>query len=426
MRRRMLLTVLAADLGTLALAFVVASVMVFDSPIPWHAPLHGEDSIVQLMAAMVVGAIIGSYLSLRMWHRGVPRPAYGRAIMIIGTAVIVTMASIVITRGYWSRPYLFWTAVVWSMGALLVRVVLRRLPWTESVVIVTGDKDLVAALEDVEHLDILAVLDPQGPPPGEPVPGATLALDLRSVLSDDMAQFVASWSLAGAPTRALTSVYEEHTGRLPIMHINHGWELTAPVERNDYEPFKRVADVVAVGITAPLWLALGAIIWMAVRLDSAGAALYRQTRVGRGGKEFTLYKFRTMRHDAEVDGPQMAALDDPRFTRMGRLLRRFRLDEMPQLWNVLRGDLSLVGPRPERPYFVAQFERKIPFYSYRLLVRPGVTGWAQVNYGYADDVADTIEKLTYDLYYLKHMSFWLDLQIMGRSVWTVLSGFGAR
>jgi lipopolysaccharide/colanic/teichoic acid biosynthesis glycosyltransferase len=108
------------------------------------------------------------------------------------------------------------------------------------------------------------------------------------------------------------------------------------------------------------------------------------------------------------------------------VLRKVRLDELPQLWNVLKGDLSLVGPRPEQPEFVAQFARSIPFYEHRHLIRPGLTGWAQVNYGYADDEADTIEKLTFDLYYVKHMSPWLDLNILGRSIWTVLSGFGAQ
>ena len=130
--------------------------------------------------------------------------------------------------------------------------------------------------------------------------------------------------------------------------------------------------------------------------------------------------------DAEKNGPQFAAHGDDRLTRVGRWLRRFRIDELPQLWNVLKGDLSLVGPRPERPEFTDQFERSIPFYAYRHLIRPGVTGWAQVWYGYADDQADTIDKLTYDLFYLKHMSPWLDLQILGRSIWTMLSGFGAR
>jgi lipopolysaccharide/colanic/teichoic acid biosynthesis glycosyltransferase len=211
-----------------------------------------------------------------------------------------------------------------------------------------------------------------------------------------------------------------------MVHLAEGWELTAPVSRNEYAPFKRALDIVTVTATLPLWLLLSGVIWLAVRIESRGPAIYRQRRVGLHGETFTLYKFRTMALDAEKDGPQFTKPGDDRLTRVGRYLRPSRLDEVPQMWNVLRGHLSLVGPRPERPEFTDGFERTIPFYAYRHLIRPGVTGWAQVSYGYADDDADTIDKLTYDLYYLKHMSPWLDLQVLGQSVWTVLSGFGAR
>jgi lipopolysaccharide/colanic/teichoic acid biosynthesis glycosyltransferase len=222
-------------------------------------------------------------------------------------------------------------------------------------------------------------------------------------------------------------VYEEHTGRLPIVHLAEGWEVATPVaSRADYTVVKRILDTILVVITSPLWILLAAVIALAVRIDSPGPIIYKQNRVGRGGSQFTLYKFRTMDVDAEQHGPRFAAESDERLTRVGKALRRFRVDEVPQLWNVFKGDLSLVGPRPERPIFVEEFSDTIPFYAYRHLVRPGVTGWAQVNYGYADDLADTVEKLTYDLYYLKHMSPWLDLNILGRSMWTVLSGFGAQ
>jgi lipopolysaccharide/colanic/teichoic acid biosynthesis glycosyltransferase len=147
--------------------------------------------------------------------------------------------------------------------------------------------------------------------------------------------------------------------------------------------------------------------------------------VGLDGRSFTLYKFRTMRSDWGT-GPRFADAGDDRLTRVGKVLRRFRVDELPQLWNVLRGDLSLVGPRPEQRPFVEQFSQTIPFYGHRHLVRPGITGWSQVNFGYADSEADTVEKLSFDLYYVKHLSPWLDLEVLGRSVWTVLSGFGAR
>jgi exopolysaccharide biosynthesis polyprenyl glycosylphosphotransferase len=294
------------------------------------------------------------------------------------------------------------------------------------VLIVSDDKRLVADLEAAAHLDIIDLVDPAGGAPEEQSEDATLVLDLRTSLSDEMAQFVASWSLAGAPVRSLASLYEEHLGRLPMVHIPHGWELATPVGKNAYEPIKRLLDLVLVVVTLPISMVLAGLIWVAIRLDSPGPALFAQTRIGRYHKPFTLYKFRTMVDDAEADGPRFAAPHDPRLTRVGRVLRRFRVDEIPQLWCVLKGDLSLIGPRPERPFFAEHFEQEIPFFSYRTLVRPGVTGWAQVNYGYADDVADTVEKLTFDLYYVKHMSLWLDLQILGKSVRTVLTGFGAQ
>ena len=148
--------------------------------------------------------------------------------------------------------------------------------------------------------------------------------------------------------------------------------------------------------------------------------------MGKGGKPFIQYKFRSMWHDPGRNGASFTSRDDERVVPAARILRRFRLDELPQLWNVMKGDLSLVGPRPEQVEFVDRFNRTIPFYSQRHLIRPGITGWAQVNYGYADGEADTIQKLAYDLFYVKHMSPWLDLEILGRSFWTVLSGFGAR
>ncbi len=223
------------------------------------------------------------------------------------------------------------------------------------------------------------------------------------------------------------NVYEEHTGRLAIVHLAEGWELRTPVQRSSgYALVKRVVDALLVLLTLPLTVVIAAVVALAVKLDSKGPVIFRQRRVGRGGELFTAYKFRTMRVDAEREGPQLARPDDPRLTRVGKYLRKIRADELPQLWNVLKGDLSLVGPRPEQPAFVEQFSANIPFYDHRHLVRPGVTGWAQVNYGYADDEADTIEKLTFDLYYVKHMSPWLDLNVLGKSVWTVLSGFGAQ
>jgi lipopolysaccharide/colanic/teichoic acid biosynthesis glycosyltransferase len=426
MGRRFLLSVLLSDLAALGVAVAIGSLLVFDTPFPGEAAIGTTGaSIWPLVGLLTGGALVGSWASIRMWARGVPRPSYGRAVSIVAAATVLTALGIVVSRVAFSRPFLATTVGVWLLGALAHRAIRRRRPWTEILLLVTGEKGLTDDLRTAPHADVYSVLDPSGEPPSETFPpNVTLGLDLRPVMSDRMAQFVSSWNLAGYPIRPLSTVYEEHTGRLPMVHLAEGWELSAPVSRNEYAAFKWPVDVVLVVLTAPLWIALAALIALAVKLDSRGPAIYTQQRVGFDGNVFTLYKFRTMVEDAEADGPQFAGVLDERLTRAGRWLRRFRIDEIPQLWNVLKGDLSIVGPRPERPEFTEQYERSIPFYGYRGLTRPGVTGWAQVNYGYADDEADTIEKLTYDLYYVKHMSPWLDLQIMGRSLWTMLSGFG--
>ncbi|MDJ0663468.1 MAG: sugar transferase [Acidimicrobiia bacterium] len=426
MRRRFLFSVLASDLIALVVAVLLGSVITFGEPIPWLAT-RSDQNVWPMLGLLFGGALLGSYTSLRMWVQGAPRPSYGRALAIVSIAAAFTALGIAFGRpSYWSRAYLATTIGLWLVGAVVHRYLRRRRPWAEDLVIVTGEKGLVEDLRDAEHTNVLEVYDPAGEPPVEVDVNSTLIVDLRPVMSDRMAQFVSSWNLAGYPVRALSTVYEEYTGRLPMVHLAEGWELSAPVSRNEYAGFKRGIDTVLVLLTSPLWILLAASIWIAVRLDSKGPAIYRQDRMGRDGEQFTLYKFRTMVLDAEADGPQFATQNDARLTNMGRLLRRFRIDEIPQLLNVLKGDLSLVGPRPERPVFVDQFERSIPFYSYRHLVRPGVTGWAQVNFGYADNERETVEKLTYDLYYVKHMSPWLDLSILGRSMWTVMSGFGAK
>src|SRR5262249_14655830 len=170
-----------------------------------------------------------------------------------------------------------------------------------------------------------------------------------------------------------------------------------------------------------------ALVALAIKLGSPGPIMYHQRRVGKHGRIFVVHKFRTMRVDAEADtGPVWAAKDgDPRVTTVGRWLRRRRLDELPQLWNVLVGDMSLVGPRPERPEFVTALAQRIPFYGQRHIVRPGLTGWAQIRYTYAASIEDALQKLQYDLYYIKHLSIALDLFIILDTIKTVVSHKGA-
>ena len=227
----------------------------------------------------------------------------------------------------------------------------------------------------------------------------------------------------------LHALYERTLRRLPVrcMQSVQVQVSLAGAQRGDSmaSARKRVIDVAAGAVGCVLLLVLLPLLAAIVWLDVGRPVFFRQRRCGFAGRPFDLIKLRTMGNDAEAGGPCWSSADDPRASRLGRLLRRSRLDEMPQFWNVLRGDMSLVGPRPERPEFVDELVRRIPCYRERLLVRPGLTGWAQVNYGYGSTVDDAATKLEYDLYYVKHGSLRLDAVIAWRTVWTMLTMGGS-
>jgi sugar transferase (PEP-CTERM system associated) len=189
---------------------------------------------------------------------------------------------------------------------------------------------------------------------------------------------------------------------------------------------RRIVSTLTAAAGLLLFLPFFPIVALMVRLSSAGPIFFRQTRVGLGGRNFTVYKFRTMRQDAEVEGARWASKNDPRVTPIGMFMRKIRLDEVPQLWNVLRGDMGFVGPRPERPEFVPWLSEQIPYFDLRHMIRPGLTGWAQVRYGYGATLAESREKLEFDLYYIKHMSLGLDLLIMFETVKTILRRQGSQ
>jgi sugar transferase (PEP-CTERM system associated) len=226
-----------------------------------------------------------------------------------------------------------------------------------------------------------------------------------------------------------TSWLEKISGKIEIETLYPSWIIYADgFHLSDaLRLVKRVLHFTVGLVSSLLTLPLIPFIVLAVKLDSAGPIVYRQKRVGRGGKIFTCYKFRTMRPDAEADiGPTWADDDDPRITRVGKFLRMTRVDEIPQLWCVLKGDMAFVGPRPERPEFVDWLTHEIPYYSLRHLVRPGITGWAQIRYKYGNTVQDAKEKLQYDLFYIKNASIGLDILIMFQTIKILLLRRGAQ
>jgi exopolysaccharide biosynthesis polyprenyl glycosylphosphotransferase len=241
----------------------------------------------------------------------------------------------------------------------------------------------------------------------------------REVLDDPrMADLLADLSLSGVRVVRPHEFYERVMRRASLEDLDESWFLfDRPLRaRRTYAAIKRITDLVAGLLGSLLVCLIVPIIALLIRLDDGGPVFFRQERVGRGRRPFLIWKFRTMQVEAEADGPVWAAPDDARVTRVGRLLRRTRLDELPQFFNVLKGDMALVGPRPERPQFVRILERAVPFYQRRHLMRPGITGWATVRFGYGDTVTDKWRSHEYDLYYLKHRSPLLDLEILARTV----------
>jgi len=193
-----------------------------------------------------------------------------------------------------------------------------------------------------------------------------------------------------------------------------------------YLTTKRVIDLIAIALVLPLVMVIAVITAIAIKLESPGAVFFWQKRVGMNGKVFNMLKFRSMTSDSEKDGSQFAQSNDMRVTRIGKFIRKFRVDEIPQLWNVVRGEMSIIGPRPEQESFVNEFNKSIPNYSLRHMVMPGITGLAQTEQGYVADAEATITKLEYDLYYIKNMSLMTDLQITLKTIYTICTGFGAR
>lgn len=229
----------------------------------------------------------------------------------------------------------------------------------------------------------------------------------------------------GASLMPMPLLYEAATGRVPVEHIDSQWYVSLPTytasKTRLMDIVQRLMDIIFVLVASCLVLPAFPLIALILYLDSPGSIFYSQTRTGKNGRPFQVYKFRSMIPDAELPGEAVwAAEDDPRVTRFGKIMRKTRLDELPQLWNVLKGNMSVIGPRPERPEFISELEQEIPFYRTRLVVKPGLTGWAQVQYKYGNTKNDALVKLQYDLYYIRHRSLWLNLHILAKTVGVVL------
>ena len=264
----------------------------------------------------------------------------------------------------------------------------------------------------------------QGPAlPVEDFDGLVADLVSKQVPAD-WERFLAQSVLKGVPVYGATQLLETITGRVDILHLseNEVGDLVPPKLSQD---IKWGVEVIFLLLTCPVWLTVMLLIGIWIVVDSPGGPIYIQDRIGYMGKTFRVFKFRSMTID-QHGGHYTKKDEDDRITRVGRVIRRYRLDELPQFLNVIKGDMSLIGPRPESRALAEWYDREVSFFAYRHIVRPGISGWAQVMHGYAAGVEEMNDKLAYDFYYIKHFSFWLDLLIWFKTLRTVLTGFGSR
>ena len=252
-----------------------------------------------------------------------------------------------------------------------------------------------------------------------------ITADLGSAsLTPEWERFLARCTLNGIPVYHVKQVREAITGRVRIDHLSEN-AFGSLQPSTAYSFIKRIADVLGAVLLIVLTLPIVATIALLIRLESPGPVIFKQRRLGFRGKPFTMLKLRSMR--TNIDGEKFTSgIDDPRITNVGRVIRKFRIDELPQLLNIVKGDMSFIGPRPEALELSAWYEKDVPFFAYRHIVRPGISGWAQVELGYAAEIDGMKIKLEYDFYYIKNFSFWLDILITFKTVKTILTGFGAR
>ena len=449
--RRALL--LFADILAASAAVVLAT---------WLSGVRFSGTYPQAKVMWWLGLVLGWVLlnlSLYDVRQAASWRATGRAILAAAAVFLVAYLVIFFFSPRGLLPRLF---ILYYLGGAVIFTLLCRLGYIAAFVVKpyqrraliagagwAGETILKALVEDpINHNNVLGFVDDDARKRGTIIGGVPILGDHRRLLQNvralqiseivlavtgeiqgEMFQALLDCQAQGISVVRMSALYEQITGRVPIDHLEADWMTTSFAEAVHPDWLTEMGERLlnTIGAVLGLIVLAGLFPWIAaaIWLETGSPILYRQVRAGRGGRPFTLYKFRTMVVDAEADGqPRWADEDDARVTRVGWFLRRTRLDETPQFWNVLRGDMSLVGPRPERPEFIATLEKEIPFYRARLSVQPGITGWAQVNYGYGATVAGAAVKLQWDLYYIKHQSLWLDWLILVRTVGVVLGFTG--
>lgn len=439
----------AGEAVMVGVSFLLATLLAYreDS----YLVLNFEYGYVKILSVTVVVVLLCHWLDLYDWSNvDINAEVYFRLLLVPGLiALVLAIASLIVPQLMLGHSALLLGLAILTVALLAWRNAyswLAQQPYLREAVYVLGDGEraerLIRGLEKRPDLGMVVVGwsgDIEGVPTRDGMASHLLSVaeekDVRHVIvaMHDRRAVMPMDALMqlrlreGIRIEEATSWLEKISGKIEVEQLYPSWIIFAEGFRFSERLLRRwlncTVSLLVLFLTAPLI----PFVIVAIKLDSPGPAFYRQQRVGRGGKVFYCYKFRTMHRDAEVDiGPTWADNDDPRITRVGRFLRISRLDEIPQLWCVLKGNMAFVGPRPERPEFVQWLTDEIPYYGIRHLVRPGITGWAQIRYKYGNTVDDAKEKLQYDLFYIKNSSIALDIFIMFQTIKILLLRRGSQ
>jgi lipopolysaccharide/colanic/teichoic acid biosynthesis glycosyltransferase len=393
--------------------------------LPTFIANRGDWNLTQASLNTMIGGavafIVGSYL----FRRIASFPGVGIFGHVVPPLVLAYGSILVVFFGArldYSRLSLFGGFVTAVVFFVVVSFYLRR-RGNQRFYIVPSPS--IEPILNITKVDWLVLREAVLPPDPRPV----LIADLRADFEPQWERLIAEAAVAGHPVYHLKQVQESLTGRVEIEHLSEN-SFGSLLPNHSYLKIKRGLDFLTALAALPVLFVPMLIVAAMIMLDSPGPVFFRQKRRGHRGRTFEVVKFRTMRHgDSEDESVRDAAItkaEDDRITRVGKLLRRTRIDELPQIWNILKGEMSWIGPRPEALPLSDWYTAELPFYSYRHILRPGITGWAQVSQGHVTDLASVFEKLHYDFYYVKHFSGWLDLLILGKTIHTVFFGHGAK
>lgn len=371
-----------------------------------------------------IGGFVAYLISLYLFRRAITFPGVGVIGQILpacaaGYGVIVAL--FFMARQDYSRFTFFYSYAAANLFLFTVSTYLRRRRGQTFYLV---PSDLTRLMPVVPHVQWVMLDEPRLPVDPSPV----LIADLRADLDDGWERMIAEAAVSGHPVYHVKQVMESLTGRVDIEHLSEN-SFGSLIPDSGYGKAKRAADIVTAPLALIALLLPALLVAIAIKLDSPGPVFFRQERRGYRGRPFRVLKFRSMRHEpagADERGASITLHQDDRITKLGAFLRRTRIDELPQIWNIIRGEMSWIGPRPEAMPLSRWYMAEIPFYSYRHIVRPGITGWAQVNQGHVAGLDEVRDKLYYDFFYIKNFSAWLDLLIVGKTLRTVITGFGSK